>query len=104
MFYLVSIDAINGGEPREVVFVLEANYRTLTALGAALRDDGFITGFRHHTKMDGSGCRVLIKDRTECLITNRSLRQVSVLRDRVVTPGGVTVFDAGRQFGAGNVA
>lgn len=104
MFYLVSIDAINGGEPREVVFVLEANYRTLTALGAALRDDGFITGFRHHTKMDGSGCRVLVKNRTECLFTNRSLRQVSVLAENVLTSDGATLFDAKRQIGFGNVA
>ena len=56
MFYVVSIEVCNAGETREVVFVLEAGYPSLTALAEALRADGFIEGHRHNTRF-GEGRR-----------------------------------------------
>lgn len=93
MFYVVSIEVCNAGETREVVFVLEAGYPSLTALAEALRADGFIEGHRHNTRF-GEGRRREVKGpRVQCLVTRQSIRQVTEMTETLISASGDVLFD-----------
>ena len=92
MFYVISMDANNGGEAREVVFVLETEYPDLTTLAQALRQDGFVGGHRYNTRF-GQGRRREVKGTPhECLIFKNVIRQVAVLTEALFDTDGALLF------------
>lgn len=93
MFYVISMDANNGGEAREVVFVLETQLPDLPAVAYALRQDGFLGGHRYNTRF-GQGRRREAKGAPqECLIFKGVIRQIVTLTETLIGPDGTVLFD-----------
>ena len=93
MFYVISMDANNGGEAREVVFVLETQYPDLSTLANALRQDGFVGGQRHNTRFGANRRREVRGAPHECLIFKSVIRQVAVLTEALFDTNGALLFD-----------
>lgn len=93
MFYVISMDANNGGEAREVVFVLETEYPDLPTLAHALRQDGFVGGQRYNTRFGVGGRREVRGTPHECLIFKNVIRQVAVLTQALFDTDGTKLFD-----------
>lgn len=91
MFVRVNQRTVNGGQPKEIWFVLETDHPSLEAIHEAMIRDGRLFGVRYDTRPDGPGRRVITDD-MEISILADSATSVLEMTDDLIEDDGTVIF------------